>query len=106
MNFPHSTQLFEDLKKLRDDNSKITLTLNPSTVWILVFQLQMAQRHPFNTGELANEIREIAKDIQASLDEHPLYTECLKQALDWGWDADFDDSVKEYLHRIQQGNNN
>ncbi|MDJ0677019.1 MAG: hypothetical protein QNJ36_16830 [Calothrix sp. MO_167.B42] len=106
MNFQDPTQLFEDLKKLKDDNSEIVLTLNPSSVWILVFQIQIALKHPFNTGKLASETREIVKDIQSSLDEHPLYTECLKQALDWGWDADFDDSVKEYLNRIQQGNNN
>ncbi|NEO74599.1 hypothetical protein [Moorena sp. SIO3H5] len=63
MNYPNGKQITEDLKKLRDDDYEIILVLNPSTVWILVFQLQMGIRYLLTDKEFADETREIVKDI-------------------------------------------
>jgi len=106
MNYPDEKQVIEDLKKLRGGNSQITLTINPSTVWVLVVLIQIALRHYLFFKELADEIRKIAKDMQASLDGRPLYTECLKQVLDLGWDTNSDNSVEEHSNRVQRRNNN
>ena len=102
MKFPDDRQIAEDLKNLRDDNSVIVLTFNPSTVWVLIIQLQIALRCYSTSKEFAEEILEVAKEMQKSLDEHPLYTECLRQILDSGWNG-CDNSVNNL---IQQLNNN
>ena len=107
MNYPDGDQISEDLKKLRDDNSEIILAINPSTLWILIFQLQGGIRYLLTDKEFANETTKIVKAIQASLNGHPLYTDCLKQVLDYGWYCiDVENSTRDYFNSIQQENNN
>lgn len=57
------------------------------TAWCILSHLQLALRHPDNTGPTAQTAREVAEQIIATLTEPGT---ALRQVAEMGWDARYD----------------
>jgi len=53
--------------ELRDLDSKAPIQLSASVAWLVICQLNLALRHPQNTGPSAKAVRNLADDIAALL---------------------------------------
>ena len=62
------------------------------TIFMLIAQLQLALRHPGNSGESADKIRELAIDLQNQLTSR---VHGLKPILERGWHPEFDMNINE-----------
>jgi hypothetical protein len=87
----HSPEFFErfaaDLEALRkDSNDQVHLDLDISTAVMLVAQLQLAQRHPGNTGDSSRR----ARTLVASLINKLASTSTIRRALEAGNDPAHD----------------
>ena len=83
-NFPEFARDFKSLSELH-----VRLELTGLEAWVLFAQLQLALRHPGNTGPGATIAREIASAIQG----HIAVTPTLAQVAERGWDERYDKPV-------------
>jgi hypothetical protein len=81
MNQPDPKAMANEIRRLPD----LDLRLTPSEAFVLLAQLQLALRHPGNTGVSSDVAREIAKKLQAHL-QGPV----LEYVAELGWNPDFD----------------
>lgn len=70
-----------------DKHEPLQLELKPSTVLLLVAQLQLALRHPQNTGPSAVRMRELAHWLEEQIER---LEPDLQPILELGWDPDYD----------------
>jgi hypothetical protein len=77
-----------DFKALERDQQPVMLELTKVQAWILASELQLALRHPGNTGPSALIAREIAKRIHGELATTPT----LRSVAAKGWDPQFDEA--------------
>lgn len=65
---------------------RFTLSIRPVDAWILLSQLQLALRHPQNTGPSAEAARQIARRLQSIVAPHG----ALAAVAERGWNPDYD----------------
>ncbi len=75
-----------EFKALVDDKQPILLEITKLQAWTIFCQIQLALRHPENTGPTANIARAIAIQLARALAPTPALAEVAKR----GWDAKFD----------------
>jgi hypothetical protein len=81
-----TSELVSDFQVLDQLVPPVECKLGPVEVWQLVLQLQLALRHPGNTGPSAELGRRIAMQIQ----EHVGVTPALRAIAAQGWDPTAD----------------
>lgn len=62
---PLYQQFSREFQALADDTTPVLLQLQRLDAWIILSQLQLALRHPQNTGESAQAARRIARQLEA-----------------------------------------
>ncbi len=65
---------------------RFTLSIRPVDAWILLSQLQLALRHPENTGPTAEAASSIARRLQSIVAPHG----ALAAVAERGWNPDYD----------------
>ena len=94
-------QLIEDLKNLSNEPS-INIYISPLVAWFLITQIQVAARHPANTGTVAKHSRDIAEQLQSRLELSPV----MEAAIYRGWLSEYDaipsKTLDEYAQRVPQ----
>ena len=75
-------------------NLPVHIQTDGLTTFMLIAQLQLALRHPGNSGDSADRIRELAVDLQNQLLTR---SPDLKPILDKGWHPEFDMSTGERI---------
>lgn len=81
-------KLLEELMSLKD-KPLITLEISQLTVWELICQLQLALRHPANTGAVAQETRAFVETIINTVP----WSEPIKKMFEMGWHEENDIDV-------------
>ncbi len=81
---------------------EIDIKISPLSAWCLIAQLQLALRHPENTGLVAQHARDVATALQSRI---PL-SEGMRSIMDMGWSKEYDATVSEtlenFLNRVPQ----
>ena len=76
----------DEMKALCERKQTITLKLTALDAWAILSQIQLASRHPENTGPTRN----IAERIARQLQEQIATTPALAQTAEAGWDPEYD----------------
>lgn len=80
-------QFVAEFKALAERKQNVCLEMKPLDAWIILSQLQLALRHPQNTGEAAQRARHIAHQLQAIVaPDGALAIVALR-----GWDSRYDE---------------
>ncbi|MGG6295243.1 hypothetical protein ACQ4M4_12710 [Leptolyngbya sp. AN02str] len=91
---------FEAISKILEAAEPIEMVITPFRAYVLVAHLQLALRHPGNTGASADVARDMAQRLQARLGQiHPLLSETIEQ----GWHPEFDVTHEEYEELFWEG---
>lgn len=69
-----------------EERGPVTLEMHATTAWILLSHLQLALRHPANTGPLAM----LGRDLARSLRDRLAPSGALREVFDRGWNPAFD----------------
>lgn len=64
----------------------VSLLLSPTQAWVLFSQLQLALRHPANTGPSSDIARDVAERLQARLPLAPAMATIAAR----GWQSEYD----------------
>lgn len=83
----------EILAKLGNSQNLIEFATTPGRAFILVAQLQLALRHPGNTGEGATVAYQIAQNLAKAICS---YVPEAKELIDQGWNPAYD-VTKDYF---------
>ena len=85
----------QDLKAISEiQKLPVNISTDGLTAFMLIAQLQLALRHPGNTGETADRVKKIVIDLQNQLQTR---SPDLKPILDQGWHPEFDVSTGEKI---------
>lgn len=87
-------QLNAELGELVSDPQPVILQLTKLQAWIVFMHLQLALRHPENTGPLSGVARQIALTLQELLATTPT----LQRVAAMGWMEDLPDEI---FHAVQ-----
>lgn len=92
---------FEQIGRSLKSAQPLEMYILPFRAYVLVGQLQLALRHPQNTGPGSNIAREIAHNLQERLSE---INPAIAQSLEHGWNPqlDFTDAEFEEVQRTGQ----
>jgi hypothetical protein len=90
-NDPLEAQFTAEFIALAERTERISIEIRPLDAWILLCQLQLALRHPENSGPSADKARQIARRLQSLVAP----TGALKIVAERGWDTYFDVPRKE-----------
>ncbi len=85
-------QIIKEFREL-DNLPDVKLVLPPRAVWLIICQLQMSLRLPQNAGKIADDTRDIAKQLQHGYSWSP----ALQQSLEWGWNPEYDVDISKEL---------
>lgn len=72
---------FREEMLLIDENPPLTLTLKRSEAFLLLSQLQLALRHPENTGFAADWIRRLGETLEGAVSVSPAIADVARR----GW---------------------
>ncbi|MFN6442123.1 MAG: hypothetical protein RMY35_035390, partial [Nostoc sp. DedSLP01] len=84
-----ATRFVNELKQLSNEPT-IRLAISPLMVWQIICQLQLALRHPENTGIASEETRRF---VDTLVDEIPL-SNSLKELFSMGWNPEHDHVIE------------
>ncbi len=94
-------QFIEEFKNLSNE-PPIEIKISPLAAYLLIAQIQLAARHPENTGTGANQARDIAVNLQSRLNLSP----AMEAIIHRGWLSEYDaipcESADDYLSRVPQ----
>jgi hypothetical protein len=94
-------QFAEEFAKISNIPS-IDLKISPLAAWCLITQIQLAARHPQNTGIMSEHARDIANSLVSRLS----LSKTLSNVIEKGWHKEYDvdahESNQEYASRIPQ----
>jgi len=79
-------QFQDEFRALAARVDRFTLSIRPVDAWILLSQLQLALRHPKNTGPSSEAAKQIARRLQSIVAPHG----ALAAVAERGWDASYD----------------
>jgi len=79
-------QFSKEFAELDKDVQPVLLTMTKVQAWALMSQLQLALRHPENTGRTSTMAREIAETIERNVATTP----ALKEVARRGWHQEYD----------------
>ena len=74
------------------DNQPVIIESDALTMWCVASSIQLACRHPKNTGPTAH----IAEVFARKIFDQIATTPALKEVAEKGWNPDFDESWKEH----------
>jgi hypothetical protein len=87
----------EALQMLGNSDERIAFVTTPGKAFVIMAQLQLALRHPDNTGEAATVAREV---IEALLDsicaKVPEVEAAVRNLVEAGWNPDYDITRGEF----------
>ena len=85
----------QDIKAIAEiQKLPVNISTDGLTAFMLIAQLQLALRHPSNTGETADKVREIVVNLQNQLQTR---SPDIKPILEKGWHPEFDISTGEKI---------
>ena len=88
----------QDIKAIAEiQKLPVNISIDGLTAFMLIAQLQLALRHPSNTGETADKVREIVVNLQNQLQTR---SPDLKPILDKGWHPEFDVSTNKRIVNV------
>lgn len=90
-------QLAKELRQLLTEGLEIQLSLDAMSAFQLIAQLQLALRHPQNTGPAATTGRLAAEGLAGRLVASPTATPALQHILALGFDPHYDISIEADL---------
>ncbi|BAZ49588.1 hypothetical protein NIES4103_22000 [Nostoc sp. NIES-4103] len=94
MNDETTTRLVNELKQLSNEPT-IKLKTSPSTIFHIICQLQLALRHPQNTGTPAQQTRQFAETLVNTIP----FPDSIKELISMGWNPEHDVVVEPKVER-------
>jgi len=79
-------QFQDEFAALAERVDRFTLSIRPVDAWVLLSQLQLALRHPQNTGPVSQMARQFARRLQSIVASHG----ALAIVAERGWNPDYD----------------
>ena len=75
-----------EMAKLDTDPQMVILELTKTEAWALLSQIQLALRHPGNTGHTSEYARRLARRLQEAVANEG----AMAEVAEWGWDPQHD----------------
>lgn len=86
-------QIFRELK----NHPPVILNLNAQDAWVFIGMIQLAFRHPSNSGKIAESLKNQIMIMTEAMQLSPVAKEWLNR----GWNPDFDRQVERFGEFIQ-----
>lgn len=83
----------EEMRRDIDAEQVVEVVMDTPTAWTILGQLQLALRHPMNTGPSAERTRRLALEVQAKIAP----SGARKALADLGWDPRYDEAQEALL---------